>query len=51
VIPDVALVSLLLQVGEIPRAVSVLEAIVDSTVEEFEVQPLTRPQWLDGSAS
>jgi hypothetical protein len=51
VIPDVGLVHLLLQVGEIPRALSVLEAIVDSTVEEFEVQPLTRPQWLDGSAS
>lgn len=51
VIPDVALVSLLLQVGEIPRALSVLEAVVDSTVEEFEVQPLKRPQWLDGSTS
>lgn len=51
VIPDVALISLLLRVGEIPRALSVLESIVDSTVEEFEVQPLVRPQWLDGSAS
>jgi hypothetical protein len=50
VIPDVALVNLLLQVGEMPRALSVLEAIVDSTVEEFEVQPLKRPQWLDGGA-
>lgn len=50
VIPDVALVSLLLQVVEIPRALSVLEAIVDSTVEEFEIQPLKRPQWLDGRA-
>lgn len=49
VIPDVALVGLLLQVGKIPRAVSVLRAIVDCTVEEFEAQPLLRPQWLDGS--
>lgn len=48
VIPDVALISLLLQVGEVPRALSVLQAIVDLTVEEFEVQPLTTPQWLDG---
>lgn len=48
VIPDVALISLLLQVGEVPRALSVLQTIVDLTVEEFEVQPLTRPQWLDG---
>lgn len=48
VIPDVALISLLLQVGEIPRALSVLQTIVDLTVEEFEVQPLVRPQWLDG---
>lgn len=50
VIPDVPLVYLLLQVGEIKRAMSVLEAIVDATVEEFEVQPLTKPQWLDRSA-
>lgn len=48
VIPDVALINLLLQVGEVPRALSVLQTIVDLTVEEFEVQPLTRPQWLDG---
>lgn len=47
-IPDVALISLLLQVGEIPRALSVLQTIVDLTVEEFEAQPLMRPQWLDG---
>lgn len=49
VIPDVALVSLLLQVGEVSRALSVLEAIVDATVEEFDVQPLTRPEWLEES--
>ena len=47
VIPDVALISLLLQVGEVPRALSVLQTIVDLTVEEFAVQPLERPQWLD----
>jgi len=48
VIPDVALISLLLQVGEIARALSVLQTIVDLTVEEFEVQPLETPHWLDG---
>lgn len=48
VIPDVALISFFLQVGEIPRALSVLQTIVDVIVEEFEVQPLMRPQWLDG---
>lgn len=48
VIPDIALISFLLQVGEIPRALSVLQTIVDLTVEEFEVQPLVRPPWLDG---
>ena len=26
---------------------SVLQTIVDLTVEEFEVQPLRRPRWLD----
>lgn len=49
VIPDVALINFLLQVGEIPRAVSVLQTIVDITVEEFEVQPLMKPQWLEGT--
>ncbi len=51
VIPDVAFVSLLFQVREIPRALSVLNAIVDSTVEEFAVQPLTTPSWLDESTT
>lgn len=50
-LPDVGLVRLLLQVGEVPRAVSVLHAIVDATVEEFEAQPLSRPSWLDGPAA
>jgi len=51
VIPDVGLMSLLLHVGEVQRALSVLQTIVDLVVEEFEVQPLTRPVWLDkGSA-
>ncbi|MOA39058.1 hypothetical protein D3C78_1608060 [compost metagenome] len=45
-IPDAALVSLLLQVGEIERAVSVLRTMVELIVEEFEMQPLTRPSWL-----
>jgi len=47
VIPDVALISLLLQVGEVSRAISVLRTIVDFTIEEFDIQPLARPQWLD----
>lgn len=47
VIPDVGLMSLLLRVGEVQRAMSVLQTIVDLVVEEFEVQPLTRPEWLD----
>lgn len=50
-LPDVGLVSLLLQVGEVPRAASVLHAIVDATVEEFESQPLGKPCWLDGRAA
>lgn len=50
-IPDVGLVSLLLQVGEVQRAARVLRAIVDATVEEFESQPLGTPYWLDGCAA
>lgn len=46
-LPDVGLVRLLLQVKKVPRAVSVLHAIVDATVEEFEAQPLAKPSWLD----
>lgn len=48
VIPDVSLVIFLLQVGEVTRALSVLGTIVDLIVEEFEVQPLVRPPWLEG---
>ncbi|MBC3920073.1 NACHT domain-containing protein [Undibacterium sp. CY18W] len=47
-IPDVALVSLLLQVGEIARAVSVLQTLIEITLEEFEMQPLKQPLWLQG---
>ncbi|MBD8723055.1 NACHT domain-containing protein [Oxalobacteraceae sp. CFBP 13708] len=48
VIPDVTLVSLLLQVGEIERAVKILNTLVEITLEEFEMQPLVRPRWLVG---
>lgn len=48
IIPDTALVSLLLKVGEIERAVSILQTLVEITQEEFEVQPLERPSWLEG---
>lgn len=47
-LPDMGLVRLLLQVKEVPRAISILHAIVDATVEDFEAQPLARPSWLDG---
>jgi hypothetical protein len=50
-IPDVALISLLLQVGDVPRAVCLLQTMVEITLEEFEMQPLVRPTWLDGGAS
>jgi hypothetical protein len=48
VIPDAVLVSLLLKVGEIERAVSILQTLVEITQEEFEMQPLERPSWLEG---
>lgn len=51
VIPDAALVSLLLQADEIERAVSILQTLVEITQEEFEMQPLERPSWLAGAAS
>jgi hypothetical protein len=50
-VPDVGLVSLLLQVSEVQRAARVLHAIVDATVEEFESQPLGTPYWLDGRST
>lgn len=51
VIPDAALISLLLQVGEVQRAAQILQSMVDIAVEEFETQPLVRPAWLDGATS
>lgn len=44
-IPDVGLVRLLLAVGQSARALSVLNAIIDSTVSEFACQPLLQPTW------
>ena len=49
VIPDAVLISLLLQVGEIERAVSILQTLVEITQEEFEMQPLEHPSWLEGA--
>lgn len=51
VIPDAALISLLLQVGEVQRAAQILQCMVDIAVEEFETQPLVRPAWLDGATA
>lgn len=51
VIPDTSLISLLLQVGEVQRAVQILLSMVDIAVEEFEMQPLVRPAWLDGTTA
>ncbi|HGW5377060.1 TPA: ATP-binding protein [Pseudomonas aeruginosa] len=50
-IPEATLISLLLQVGEIERAVSIMETVVDVTLEEFEMQPLARPEWLEGATT
>ena len=44
-IPDAGLVRLLLEVGELARAKSVLVAMVDTVLEEFDSQPLQRPAW------
>jgi hypothetical protein len=49
-IPDTALISLLLQVGEVQRAVHLLQTLMEITLEEFEMQPLGRPVWMEGSA-
>jgi hypothetical protein len=51
VIPDTTLISLLLQVGEVQRAAQILQSMVDIAVEEFEMQPLVRPAWLDGTTA
>jgi len=48
VIPNAALINLLLQVDEVDRALSVLQTMVEVTLEEFEMQPLTEPLWLRG---
>lgn len=44
-IPDAGLVRLLLAVAQPARALSVLNAMIDSTVAEFACQPLLRPTW------
>lgn len=44
-IPDAGLVRLLLAVGQSARALSVLNAMIDSTVAEFACQPLLQPTW------
>lgn len=51
VIADAALISLLLQVGEVQRAGQILQCMVDIAVDEFEMQPLVRPTWLCGATS
>jgi len=44
-IPDAGLMRLLLEVGELVRARSVLESMVDVVVQEFDCQPLVCPAW------
>lgn len=44
-IPDTGLVRLLLEVGELARAKSVLVSMIDAVLEEFDCQPLQRPVW------
>ncbi len=45
-IPHHRLVHFLLAVDEVAAARSVVEAMVDTTVEDFSDQPLTSPAWL-----
>lgn len=45
-IPHNRLVHFLLAVDEVAAARSVVEAMVDTTVEDFSDQPLTSPDWL-----
>lgn len=47
-IPDTGLITLLLHVGEVPRAISILRVLLDIAAEEFEMQPLGQPSWLMG---
>jgi len=44
-IPDAGLVRLLLEVGEVARAKSVLVTMIDTLLEEFDSQPLLPPVW------
>ncbi|WP_145914762.1 hypothetical protein [Pseudomonas syringae group genomosp. 3] len=44
-IPDARLVYLLLEVGQTARALSILSTLIDTTVAEFECQPLVQPAW------
>lgn len=46
VIPDAGLITLLLHVGEVSRAISILRVLLDIATEEFEMQPLGQPSWL-----
>ena len=46
-IPHHRLVHFLLAVNEVAAARSVVEAMVETTVEDFSDQPLTSPAWLD----
>ena len=45
-IPDTGLITLLLHVGELSRAISILRVLLDIATEEFEMQPLEQPRWL-----
>lgn len=45
-IPHHRLVHFLLAVDEVAKAKSVVQAMVDTTVEDFSDQPLTSPTWL-----
>jgi hypothetical protein len=44
-IPDAGLVRLLLEVGDVARARSVLESMVNAVLQEFDSQPLVCPAW------
>jgi hypothetical protein len=44
-IPDAGLVRLLLEVGNVARARSVMESMVEAVLQEFDSQPLVSPDW------
>lgn len=46
IVPGTALVSFLLELGETAKAANLAETIVDILCQEFEMQPLPRPDWL-----